>query len=220
MTQPKIFAFGEAAVVCEFDAPATLPAQIRIWAVAQAARQWPHVSEAVPGMNNLTVLFDPLAGNGESIAKDLAQAFERDFPVATNEATPSATIHIPVSYGGTHGPDLDELAHYTGLSAETVIELHTAAEYVVFSVGFLPGFAYLGGLDPRLVMPRLDSPRLRVPAGAVGIGGEQTGVYPLESPGGWRLIGHTDLRLFNPTRAEPSLLKPGDRVRFVVAGRS
>jgi KipI family sensor histidine kinase inhibitor len=129
-------------------------------------------------------------------------------------AEQSRLVEIPVRYGSEDGPDLESLAQARDLSIEEVITLHTRPEYVVHFVGFMPGFAYLGGLDPRLATSRREVPRTRVPAGSVGIGGAQTGVYPIASPGGWQLIGRTDLRLFDPSREPAALLAAGDRVRF------
>jgi KipI family sensor histidine kinase inhibitor len=127
-------------------------------------------------------------------------------------------IEIPVRYGGECGPDLNDVARHTGLAPERVVELHAAAEYLVYFLGFAPGFAYLGGLPPELATPRLGAPRKRVPAGSVAIGGNQTGVYPIDSPGGWRIIGHTARKLFDPEAADPVLLRMGDRVRFTPEG--
>ena len=121
-------------------------------------------------------------------------------------------VEIPVRYDG---PDLDDVARHTGLDPRRIIELHASAEYLVYFLGFSPGFPYLGGMPAELATPRLAAPRKRVPAGSVAIGGSQTGVYPIESPGGWRLIGRTELRLFDPTAEPPALLRMGDRVRFV-----
>ena len=118
-------------------------------------------------------------------------------------------------YGGEDGPDLANVARHSGLTEKQVVELHASVEYVVWFLGFQPGFPYLGGLPERLAMPRHAEPRLRVPAGSVGIGGAQTGVYPLATPGGWQLLGRTPLALFDPMRQEPVLLRAGDRVRFV-----
>jgi KipI family sensor histidine kinase inhibitor len=124
-------------------------------------------------------------------------------------------MEIPVSYGGEFGPDLADVARHTGLTPERVVEMHAGAEYLVYFLGFAPGFAYLGGLPPELTTPRLTAPRKHVPAGSVAIGGNQTGVYPIASPGGWRIIGHTDAKLFEPGAPDPVLLRMGDRVRFV-----
>ncbi|KXV07047.1 allophanate hydrolase [Caballeronia megalochromosomata] len=212
MTRPRIHPLGDSALVCEAAPPATLDCQRRIWALAERARLMPHVVEVVPGMNNLTIVFDPLAADYETLATqlesgwDAAEAIDQD----------SAEIEIPVRYGGADGPDLAALAKHTGLSVDEVVKRHTEAEYIVFFLGFQPGFAYLGGLDPALAMPRRAEPRLEVPAGSVGIGGAQTGIYPAASPGGWQLLGRTELKLFDPARNPPTLMQPGDRVRFTV----
>ena len=131
---------------------------------------------------------------------------------------PPRTVEIPVRYGGEFGPDLEDVARHCGCSPERVIELYAGAEYLVYFVGFSTCFPYLGGLPQELATPRLASPRKHVPEGSVAIGGSQAGVYPLASPGGWRLIGRTPRRLFNPESAPPGLLRMGDRVRFVPAG--
>ena len=124
-------------------------------------------------------------------------------------------MDIPVRYGGADGPDLDGVAYHAGLDADAVVRMHADAEYTVHMIGFAPGFPYLAGLPPQLATPRRASPRARVPAGSVGIAGSQTGIYPLSTPGGWRLIGRTDARLFRPAHEPPTLLAVGDRVRFV-----
>jgi 5-oxoprolinase (ATP-hydrolysing) subunit B len=209
----RIFPFGDSALVCESAPPATLDCQRRVWAAAQAARAWPHVLDVVPGMNNLTLVFDPLEADREALAEQLRAAWDAadDVPAQARE------IEIPVHYGGAFGPDLDALAAHAGLPAREVVQRHAQADYVVFFLGFQPGFAYLGGLDDALHMPRRAQPRLEVPAGSVGIGGAQTGIYPATSPGGWQLIGRTMLPLFDPARTPPTLLQPGDRVRFTIA---
>lgn len=213
-TQPALTPLGDNALVCTFAPPATLATQARVWSVARAARAWPHVIEVVPGMNNLTLVFDPLQADAAALSEQLASAWQN---AGENDAAGNI-VEIPVHYGGDDGPDLEVVARHTGLSADEVIARHTAVDYVVFFLGFQPGFAYLGGLDPCLATPRRAEPRLAVPAGSVGIGGEQTGIYPAESPGGWQLLGRTPLKLFDPARTAPSLLAPGDRVRFTVAG--
>jgi KipI family sensor histidine kinase inhibitor len=124
-------------------------------------------------------------------------------------------VRVPTRYGGVHGPDLADVARLSGLPEGEVVRRHAAPVYRVHFLGFTPGFPYLGGLDPRLATPRLDSPRARIPAGSVAIGGVQTGVYPVESPGGWRIVGRTPLRLFDPRWPAPFLLAPGDGLRFV-----
>ncbi|KVQ82042.1 allophanate hydrolase [Burkholderia multivorans] len=214
MTQPRIYPLGDTALVCEVPPPATLDCQRRVWAVAAHARTWPDVVDVVPGMNNLTIVFDALAASAESLTPLLRDAWQ----TADVEHADGREVEIPVEYGGAAGPDLAAVAAHTGLSAEEVVARHAAGEYVVFFIGFQPGFAYLGGLEAALHVPRRTVPRLEVPAGSVGIGGAQTGIYPATSPGGWQLIGRTSLALFDPSRQPPTLLLPGDRVRFVIAG--
>jgi len=205
---PRIYAFGDTALVCESPPPATLDCQQRVWAAAEAARTWPHVLEVVPGMNNLTLVFDPLAADRKALAEQLRAAWD----AAGDRSAPGREIEIPVRYGGTCGPDLDAVAAHTGLGAQEVVERHAQAEYVVFFLGFQPGFAYLVGLDPALVVPRRLTPRPRVPAGAIGIAGDATCVYPFESPGGWNLVGRVvGASLFGEHGAQ---LQLGDRVRF------
>jgi KipI family sensor histidine kinase inhibitor len=216
MSQPLIYPLGDTALVSEMPPPATLECQRRVWAVADAARQWPHVLEVVPGMNNLTIVFDPLAADREALAAELAAAW-RDAP---DTSTDGREIEVPVQYGGEFGPDLPAVAEHAGLTPDEVVARHAAGDYVVFFLGFQPGFAYLGGLDKALHTPRRAVPRLEVPARSVGIGGAQTGIYPAAAPGGWQLIGRTPLALFDPARTPPTLLQPGDRVRFTIAGIS
>lgn len=178
--------------------------------------------DLVPAYASLAVFFDRAMVDADAVGDwvDARLDPQHDAAIdAAHAAMPAAAgenlIEIPVVYGGTFGEDLDDAAAELGLSPATLIERHSAARYTVAMIGFAPGFPYLSGLDPALALPRLATPRTRVPAGSVAIGGAQTGLYPRESPGGWRLIGRTPLRLFDPLRASPSLLAPGDRVRFV-----
>lgn len=209
---PRLHSLGDAALLCELPPPATLAQQQRIWALATEALQWPSVLEALPGMNNLTLLFDPERIDAAELEMQVLAAWPQ-LAAATIEGR---TIEIPVAYGGEHGPDLADVAAHTGFTPAEVVRRHAAGEYVVYLLGFLPGFAFMGGLAPELATPRRAEPRTAVPARSVGIGGAQTGVYPLVSPGGWQLIGRTPLEMFDPSAAEPTLLRPGDRVRFVI----
>jgi len=172
----------------------------------------PGLGDVIPGYRSLLVEYDPaeLSLNELQSAVGLwhGQMEETVLP-------PPRTVEIPTLYGGEMGPDLEFVAQYHGLTPAAVIELHAGAEYRVYLMGFAPGFPYLGGLPKELVTPRLESPRLRVPAGSVAIGGEQTGIYPFATAGGWRIIGRTPIRLFDPRRPQPFLLAPGDIVRFV-----
>jgi inhibitor of KinA len=170
--------------------------------------------EIVPAFTTVAVHYDPLRTSYADIAAAL-MALVTDVEEAS--LPPARTITIPVSYGGASGPDLEHVANHAGFSTDEVVRLHAGAEYVVHMIGFAPGFAYLGGLDARIACPRRESPRTHVPAGSVGIGGSQTGIYPIETPGGWQIIGRTDLKLFDPAREPAAVLQTGDRVRFIVS---
>ncbi len=166
-----------------------------------------------PAYASVLVDFDPRLHTFAEI-EDIVRTRWSEVQEEGAEAATPRTVTIPVVYGGEFGPDLADVARHTGLSAERVVEAHSSAEYLVYFLGFSPGFPYLGGLPPGLATPRLPAPRTRVPAGSVAIGGNQTGVYPVESPGGWRIIGRTPLRLFDVSASPPALLSMGDRVRF------
>lgn len=179
----------------------------------------PWLRDVVPAFASLGVFFDAAVEPALVHAELLALAGDcasDSSPQARNGADTGAphVLEIPVCYGGEHGPDLESSATQLGLASTDLIERHTAGDYTVAMIGFAPGFPYLSGLDPALALPRLSTPRPRVAAGSVAIGGAQTGIYPSESPGGWRVIGRTPLVLFDPARETPSRLEPGDRVRF------
>ena len=165
-----------------------------------------------PAFASVLIDFDPRLRTHDDVE---ALVSERLAAAVARDPEPPRTVEIPVRYGGDSGPDLDDVARHTGLSPERVVEMFAAADYVVYFVGFSTCFPYLGGLPPELATPRLPAPRKHVPAGSVAIGGAQAGVYPLASPGGWRLIGHTALRLFDPHNAPPPLLRMGDHIRFL-----
>ena len=166
-----------------------------------------------PSYASVLVDFDPRLRTHEEVESLVRERMES----ATHGPPPPArTVEIPVSYGGEFGPDLADVARHTGFSPEEVVKRHAAADYLVYFVGFSTCFPYLGGLPPELTAPRLGAPRKHVPVGSVAIGGGQAGIYPLASPGGWRLIGRTSLKLFDPEAVPPPLLRIGDRVRFVI----
>jgi KipI family sensor histidine kinase inhibitor len=172
----------------------------------------PAVRNLHPAYNSMLIVFDPVAQDYAELELILTAYLDR---LESISLPAQRTVDIPVSYGGEGGPDLNDVAAFHKMSVERVIELHSSARYVVYFVGFVPGFAYLGGLPPELATPRLESPRKRVPKGSVAIGGTHTGVYPYETPGGWRLIGKTPIEIFDPESAELSRLCIGDLVRFV-----
>ncbi len=211
MQRARCYLLGETAVVLELEPPVTLATQKRIWRLTQRLGEIPEVVEAIPGMNNITVVLR----NPHSLALDAIERLQRWWEESEALEPESRNIDIPVVYGTAAGPDLGEVARQAGLTEKQVVELHASVDYVVWFLGFQPGFPYLGGLPEQLATPRRDEPRLLVPAGSVGIGGAQTGIYPLATPGGWQLIGHTPLPLFDPHRDEPVLLRPGDTVRFI-----
>jgi KipI family sensor histidine kinase inhibitor len=165
-----------------------------------------------PAYASVLIDFDPRLRTHEQIEALVHECLEKPDESAT---AVQRTVDIPVRFGGELGPDLNEVAQHTGMPPERVVEVFTAAEYLVYFVGFSTCFPYLGGLPPELATPRLPAPRKHVPEGSVAIGGAQAGVYPLSSPGGWRLTGRTSLRLFDTQAAPPPLLRMGDRVRFV-----
>jgi inhibitor of KinA len=218
----NIYALSEQAVTVEFGGEINERILQRVTAFNIAVTQNPFLGfyTAVPAYTTLTIFFDPL----QVILSDLpgANCFEKvsgyltglrnsepDITIAETE-----TITIPVCYDGDFGPDIDEVSNHSKLSITDIIKLHTESVYKVYMIGFVPGFAYLGGMDERLAMPRKQTPRPAVTAGSVGIAGLQTGIYPLETPGGWQIIGRTPLKMFDAQRPQPSLLKAGDLVVF------
>ena len=221
---------SEDALLLRFGEAIDPAINARVHAAARALRKsnLPGIVDIAPAYATLVLRFDPIAWRHDDAASPferLAAAIGRLDPglrrddgqrSATDDATRGAMriVEIPVCYGGEHGPDLDAVAAHAGLARDAVIARHTAAQYSVAMLGFAPGFPYLLGLDAALHAPRRATPRTRVPAGSVAIGGAQTGIYPRELPGGWNLIGRTPLRLFDPSRDPPCLLAAGDRMRF------
>ena len=167
------------------------------------------IREVVPTYISIYVYYDPLIVSYEKL-KFILKNYLKEKP----KEMKGKIVELPVIYGGKYGPDIDFVANYNGLSVDDVIELHTKPLYRVYMLGFLPGFAYLGGMDKKISTPRLKTPRTKVPAGSVGIAGKQTGWYAIESPGGWRIIGKTPVRTFNPNKEPPSIVLPGDYVKF------
>ena len=229
MSAAEIEALGDAALLLRVGDCIDAATNRKLHRLAARLRddRLPGVLDIVPAYASLAVHFDPATEphRGAPIAEHIEQWLRAnwqtliDSPGQDDEA-PRAVIEIPVCYGGDFGPDLDDVAAHAGLDAPAVIAHHAAPVYRVAMLGFLPGFPYLLGLDPKLAMSRLDTPRPALPAGAVGIGGGQTGIYPQASPGGWRLLGRTPLRLFDPDREPPSLLNPGDSLRFMAIDRA
>jgi KipI family sensor histidine kinase inhibitor len=208
----RIVMAGDATLLIEFEERIDRCVNERAIALADSIRaaQLAGVRDVVPTYRTVGVSFDPLGTDLERLLAEVEGAAAA--PVDTS-ATP-ALVRVPVCYGGEYGPDLDELAAAAGLTVDEAIERHCAPIYRVFMIGFVPGFAYLGPVDERLATPRRAEPRVRVPAGSVGIAGRQTGIYPAETPGGWMLVGRTPLRPFDLGRAPACLFRPGDAVQF------
>lgn len=207
---PRFLPCGDRGLLVEFGNQIDPAVNRRVNQFAERVRRLalPGVIQVIATYRSALVEYEPLLWPSDTLDGRLAPLAQEE----GGDGVEGRLVEIPTWYGGE---DLADVAAHTGLSVGEVITRHSAAVYTVYAVGFSPGFPYLGGLPPELATPRLASPRTRVPAGSVAIGGQQTGVYPQESPGGWRIIGRTCLRLFDPTRAEPSLLAAGDRVRFV-----
>lgn len=172
------------------------------------------IMETIPAYQSLTLCFDLLAIKTDTLEETLEQVLKKT-SIDLSRSVTSSLIEIPVCYQGDYAPDLHGLAEYCKLSQDEVIQLHSQTDYFVNMLGFLPGFLYLSGLVDQLSYPRKEIPSLNVAAGAVGIGGKQTGVYPVDSPGGWHIIGHTPMTIFNPVAAQPFIAQALDRIRFV-----
>jgi inhibitor of KinA len=211
--QVRYTPLGEAAFVVEFGDQIDRRILDRVWALARHLDKFPlpGMIEYVTAYSTVTIFFDPLVVS----EAELRSAVDRILPqLDERHSAPECTVEIPVCYDEEFGPDLEFVARHNGLTVPEVIECHWRGEYLVHLIGFAPGFPYLGGMSTRIAAPRLESPRLSVPAGSVGIAGEQTGIYTFATPGGWRLIGRTPLTLFHPHEHPPSLLSAGDAVRF------
>lgn len=213
MSEPRFAPAGDAAVLVSWGVGDRIDPALntQAHALADGLRGRPGLAEAVPGYATLLIHYQPEWLDYEAACAEVRRVLAA---LDTTAVEAGPVVEIPVAYTG---PDLDFVAAHCGLSVPEVITLHTSVEYRVYMMGFTPGFAYLGETDARLAVPRLETPRLQVPAGSVGIAGRQTGIYPLTSPGGWRLLGHTPVRPFDLTRPQPFALQPGDRVRFVPA---
>jgi KipI family sensor histidine kinase inhibitor len=211
----KFLPAGESALSVEFGETIDPAINARVGALAESLRARPikGVVETVPSYRALLVCFDPVLLSMPRLISGVKRRL-KTLSVNADSAGAARTLTIPVCYGGAYGPDLQAVAAHTGLAAQEVVKRHSAGLYRIYMFGFLPGFPYLGGLDPALETPRLKMPRQQIPPGSVGIGGKQTGIYPLSSPGGWQLIGRTPLRPYDPQREPPVLYRAGDMIRF------
>jgi inhibitor of KinA len=212
--EPRFLTGGDKAIFVEFgDAiDPKLNRRVRHLKLSIEKAGIPGITETVPTYRSLLVYFEPLQINASKLRATLYSLVQS---LVESEIPKPKLIEIPTVYGGEYGPDLEFVATRNGLSTSEVVQIHTGTPYLIYMIGFIPGFPYLGGMSPRIATPRLETPRMKIPAGSVGIAGSQTGIYPAESPGGWRLIGRTPLQLFDPRREPPALFQAGDYLNFI-----
>ena len=210
MTRPRISLLGTAALLFEAPGPAVLESQQRIWALARLASEWPEIKEPVPGVNSLMLTFISPPRDLGPLKTRLLAAWADAEPLPLQ----GRIVELPVVYGGDDGPHLADVLAHTGLSVDELIDRHTAPLYPVYAIGSHPGYCYLGGMDERIATPRRKIPVLKIPGGSVSIGGRQTGVSASSGPSGWNTIGSTSLSFFDPAASPPTMLQPGDAIRF------
>ncbi|MBE7433818.1 MAG: 5-oxoprolinase subunit PxpB [Anaerolineales bacterium] len=203
---------GDSAILIQLGDTIDPALNARVHALDTILQTIPAITETVPAYCTVLVHYNPLATTYNQI-KNLIE--EKISLLDDSTHRPSRHLEIPVLYGGASGPDLEPFATTLALSPSELIRLHSEREYTVYMMGFTPGFPYLGILNEKLTLPRMSTPRTRVPAGSVAIAGSQTGIYPVDSPGGWHILGHTPLKLFDPTSDNPFLFSPGDTVKFI-----
>ncbi|WP_068785810.1 5-oxoprolinase subunit PxpB [Paenibacillus phocaensis] len=233
LAEIPITPLGDSALIVKFgdSIQRETHQQVRQLADHLDRHPFPWMIEAVPAFTSVTIYYDVMKLLEEAGVLGDRSPAENPFQLAAAlvsellhtlqdvKASPARIIEIPVCYGGDWGPDLETVAAHNGLTPQEVIHIHTSADYLVYMLGFAPGFAYLGGMSERIATPRRETPRLSIPAGTVGIAGDQTGVYPIDTPGGWQLIGKTPIELFKPQQMPPTLLQAGDIVRFYSISR-
>lgn len=213
MDQAKFLLTGDTALTLEFgnEISPDINKRIRAFNVALEMNKIDGIVETVPTYRSITVHYKPEIIKHNELVEKMQVVLEN---LDSINLPPSHVLEVPVLYGGEYGPDIHFVAENAGISVEQVIEIHSSREYLIYMLGFTPGFTYLGGLDTKIATPRLQVPRVKIPGGSVGIAGEQTGVYPIESPGGWQLIGQTPVKMYDPKRETPILPVAGDYMKF------
>lgn len=211
----QYYPLGDSAITMELGHSISADLQGQITAIGSFLETYSFEGfvEYVPAFTTVTVFYDPLVTDYETVEallKEMLNEIAEEVPDLD-----AVTVDIPVLYGGPQGPDLSFVAIHAGISEAEVIRLHSSEVYLVYMIGFAPGFPYLGGLNEKIACPRKEIPSLKIPAGSVGIAGLQTGIYPIETPGGWQIIGQTPLKLFDAERDPPALIKAGNRLRFI-----
>lgn len=214
--RPHTSLLGTTALLFEAPGPLDIQQQRRIWSMADQAQHWPHVQEAVPGMNNLMLVFSSAPDSTTPLEQALHRAWRESESVAQASNRAVKTIELPVVYGGLAGPHMADVMAHTGLTVDEIVQIHIAPLYVVYALGSHPGYCYLGGMDPRIATPRRKVPVVNLPGGSVSIGGIQTGVSASDGPSGWSTIGRTEMQFFDPGSDSPAMLAPGDSIRFTV----
>ena len=204
---------GDCAVTVEFgnEISPEINRKIRAFKIALEKEQIEGIVETVPTYRSLLVVYKPEVIRFSALTEKFEQILSS---MGSIQIPPPTVIEIPVLYGGEMGPDLANVAEHNGLTEEEVVKIHSSEEYLIYMLGFIAGFPYLGGMDKRIATPRLKSPRVKIEGGSVGIAGEQTGIYPVASPGGWQLIGRTPLKLYDSEREKPVLLESGQYIKF------
>ena len=210
----KILTAGDSSILVEFGKVISPEINRKITATVQLMKMQ-HIEgvvDIIPAFCSLLINYDPRVISYEEITERMQHLLKMD---AKMDEGKKKIYEIPVCYGGEYGPDIANIAEHAVLTEEEVIKIHSSRDYLIYMLGFLPGFCYLGGLDERIHTPRLANPRIKISAGSVGIGGSQTGIYPLDSPGGWQLMGMTPVKTYDPDREVPILLEAGDYIRFI-----
>ncbi|MGJ9457896.1 5-oxoprolinase subunit PxpB [Oceanobacillus sp. CF4.6] len=210
----QISAYGDAGLRVQFGEIISKKTneQIRNFCLYLKEENIPGVIEWIPTYTSVSIVYDPYYILYDSLKKRIELMQNQ---LSAIELPAAEVIHIPVLYGGEKGPDLEQVAYLNGLAESEVISIHSGTDYLIYMMGFIPGFPYLGGMSEKIAAPRLSNPRPKIPLGSVGIAGEQTGIYPLESPGGWQIIGQTPVKIYDPNRETPILLRAGNYVRFL-----